>query len=241
MSSHDSVIEKIRTEIERRGWSYRRLADRSLLSESVIYRLFKGNYTHKTVRKIESALEINVLEQPSPPSERADDALGGYLRELYGHYEGEYMFIRPSLSDEINFNGYPMEIVWSSKPRGLCFKDMNKGYEQEGMIHVSDGTPIIHLITLDWGSARMMTAYHMAPNEECIRGLMLTLANPRGRLLFPAACPFIIHQVNEKVSSLVKQNGLLQLEEQQRKYLEKIFEEIEMDTRFFSISSGKSK
>ena len=238
MSIHDPVIEMIRTETERRGWSYQRLADKSLLSESAIYRLFKGNYTNKTIRKIESALEIDILGLRSRSGERAEDTYGGYLRELYAHYEDAYMLIRPSFADTSRMAGYPMEIFWSHDPNGLSFQDRNKGYEQSGMIHVADGTPIIHLLTLDRGSARMMTAYHMAANEDCIRGLMLTLTNPRGRLLFPAACPFIIHKLSDKISELATQNGLLHLNDGQREYFDKIFREIELDTHLIAAASG---
>ncbi|MEZ5774770.1 MAG: hypothetical protein R3D33_08740 [Hyphomicrobiaceae bacterium] len=54
------------------------------------------------------------------------------------------------------------------------------------------GTHFLHFITLDNGSARMITAYHAPPGETMIRGAVLTFANPRGRELYPAVAPVMM-------------------------------------------------
>lgn len=195
-SQDDPAIARVRDALERRGWSQRTLADRTLLGESTVFRLLKGQYTPKTLRKVERALDL--LDETGPagghaPVTIADVCYGGYVRELYRHYEGRYVCLRPSFADpEAMLSAYPLTIAWSDAERGLTFSDGNPGYEQTGMVTVPTGTQFLHFVTLDNGSARLITAYHMPPGDAMIRGVVLTFANPRGRELYPAVAPILM-------------------------------------------------
>jgi transcriptional regulator with XRE-family HTH domain len=196
----DPALQRIRDELDRRGWSQRTLSDRTVLGESTIFRLLKGDYSRKTLRKVEEALGIAASGPGPAPIAIADIRYGGYLRALYGYYEGEYRLLRPAFADPSRIALYPFRIVWCDESRALAFADGNPGYEQKGVVAVPTGTQFIHFLTLANGSVRLITAYHAPPGERAIRGLLLTFANPRGRELYPAAAPVLIVRKPDKAA-----------------------------------------
>ena len=98
LESDQAVPERIRAELAKRGWSQRTLGDQTLLSEATIFRLLQGNYTIKTLRKVEQALEMQDTLTKQPAEDVADTKYGGYLKELFGYYEGNYVLVRPAFS-----------------------------------------------------------------------------------------------------------------------------------------------
>ena len=52
----DLIVARIRDEIARKGWSQTKLAEKALLGDATIFRFFRGDYTIKTLRRIEQAL-----------------------------------------------------------------------------------------------------------------------------------------------------------------------------------------
>ena len=126
----------------------------------------------------------------------ADLAYGGYVRPVYGYYEGEYLCVRPAFSDPTKYAVYPMTIEWSDSEGGLRFFDRNPGFEQRGIITIPAGAAYIHLVTLEAGSVRLITAHHMPETHTRTLGLVLTLANPTGRTLTPAAAPILIERTD---------------------------------------------
>ncbi len=193
----EAAIERIRAELDNRGWSQRTLSDKTLLGESTVFRLLKGECTSKTLRKVERALGLEPENERAAPVTVADIRYGGYLRELYGYYEGSYRCLRAAFSDPARIAIHPFRIAWSNEERALTFADGNPGYEQQGVISVPTGTQFLHFLTLSNGSMRLITVYHVPPGEKIIRGLMLTFANPRGRELYPAAAPLLMVRCND--------------------------------------------
>ena len=92
-----------------------------------------------------------------------------------------------------------MTIAWSGAPSGLAFIDHNPGYEQRGVLAIPRGTQFVHFLTLDTGSARLMSAFQMPPTHRTMYGLTLTFANPSGRTLHPAAAPFIMKRLDQRL------------------------------------------
>ncbi|MBI1386491.1 MAG: hypothetical protein GC150_16405 [Rhizobiales bacterium] len=203
----DPAVERIRGEMERRGWSQRLLADRSLVGESTIFRLLRGQYSRKTLVKVEAVLGLEGPASPGPaqpPGAAATVAgaggvaatsLGGYSRAIFSHYEGEYRCVRPTFTGTPEVMVYPFSIAWDEGEPGLVFVDRNPGYGQRGVVMVPPGSTLVHFVTLDRGSARLITAYHISFGETDIRGAVLTIANPRGRDLYPAAGPLVLARV----------------------------------------------
>lgn len=189
----DPRLERVRAALEAKGWTQRMLADKSLTGESTVFRALRGHYTRKSMAKIERALG---LDAPDPRTVGAPglaaEANGSYSRPHFAHYEGHYTCLRLGFVDQTKVMAYPLSIHWSDETGGLVFEDGNPGYEQVGSILVPPGTPFVHLLTLDQGSARLITAYHMPPGQSVMRGLVMSIANPQGRQLYPAASPILL-------------------------------------------------
>lgn len=196
-TSDNSALERIREDLDRLGWSQRDLADKALVGESTIFRLLKGEYSTKTLRKVERALGIDPTDVTALAATFARIEYGGYSRELYSYYEQDYVCVRQSFADSDRLTVYPMSISWDEDTGALVFRDHNKGYEQSGVITVPTGTQFLHFVTLDRGSARLITAYHMPENDLVIRGMVMTFANPQGRKLQPAAAPIVMFPVDD--------------------------------------------
>lgn len=190
-------VDHIRDDLDRRGWSQRDLADRAKVGESTIFRLLKGEYTTKTLRKVERALGIDPTDATALAATFARIEYGGYSRELYSYYERDYVCVRSSFTDAACVTVYPMRISWDEDTGALVFRDQNKGYEQSGVITVPTGTQFLHFVTLDRGSARLITAYHMPENDLVIRGMVMTFANPQGRKLQPAAASIVMFPLSD--------------------------------------------
>ncbi|MGI9404834.1 MAG: helix-turn-helix domain-containing protein [Hyphomicrobiaceae bacterium] len=194
-----TAVERIRVDLDRRGWSQRDLADKALVGESTVFRLLKGDFTTKTLRKIERALELDIDDTVAlSPTTFALIEYGGYSRELYAYYEQDYVCVRQSFADPDHLMVYPMTIEWCEETGALTFRDANPGYEQSGVITVPTGTQFLHFVTMDRGSARLITAYHMPTNDLVIRGMVMTFANPHGRKLQPAAAPILMFPAEGK-------------------------------------------
>lgn len=197
----DLIVVRIRDEIARKGWSQARLAEQALLGDATIFRFFRGDYTVKTLRRIEQALGIDINGEKDRRHESsliANVLHGGYHRDLYAYYEGEYICLRPAFVDADRYMVYQMDIYWSDIGPGLMFRDKNPGYEQGGQILVPIGTPFLHFLTMSNGSARLMTMYHMVRGKNVMRGLSLTISSQkRGTDLHPAATPILIHRIDE--------------------------------------------
>lgn len=198
----DAIVARIRDEIARRGWSQAKLAEHALLGDATIFRFFRGDYTVKTLRRIEQALGIDIeAEKKRRVNESvvANVLYGGYHRDLYAYYEGDYICLRPGFIDPDRYMVYQMDIYWSDLGPGLMFRDKNPGYEQGGQILVPIGTPFLHFLTMSHGSARLMTMYHMARGKSVMRGLSLTISSQKkGTDLHPAATPILIHRIDEQ-------------------------------------------
>lgn len=198
----DPIVARIRDEIARKGWSQTKLAEKALLGDATIFRFFRGDYTIKTLRRIEQALGIDLDGEKERTDEKnmiADVRYGGYNKQLYDYYEGQYICMRPAFVDADRYMVYQMEIYWSDIGPGLMFRDKNPGYEQGGQILVPIGTPFLHFLTLSGGSARLMTMYHMVRGKNVMRGLSLTISSQvSGTDLHPAATPILFHRITDE-------------------------------------------
>ena len=198
-----TAVARVRNELDRRGWSQRRLADKAALGEATVFRFLKGKFTRKTLRKIQQALEIYAEVNDACSGEIAELQYGAYPRDLYRYLEGEYLFVREAFSDNAKYCIYRMSIEWSVSPQALAFIDHNPGYEQRGFLAMPRGTQFIHFLTLDTGSARLMSAFHMPPSHKMMHGLTLTFANPAGRTLYPTAAPFMMIRLDQELQDLL--------------------------------------
>ena len=224
----DDKIKRIRDELDRRAWSQRRLADKALLGEATVFRLLKGDYSTKTLRKVERALDLQLDDPPGGDVTVADMSVGGYVKQLYEYYCGEYLCVKPAFKDRGLYYTYRMDINWSDEKNCLIFQDFNPSYEQTGTIMVSQGTQFVHFLTCDQGSARLITAYHMPSSRNTIRGISLTLANPKGRVLYPAAYPIIMKRVTPETAFWHDMSGFVPRDDSRMQAFHKEFEEMDL-------------
>ncbi|MEO1329692.1 MAG: adenylate/guanylate cyclase domain-containing protein [Pseudomonadota bacterium] len=139
------------------------------------------------------------IASTTPPAERsviADAVYGGYPRRLVSYYEGRYICARAAFTRPDAYVFYPMTMAWSEAQGALTFEDGNPGFEQRGVVAMPTGAGFVHLLTLDAGSARLMTVEHMPERRSRMFGMVMTLANPAGRDLYPAAAPILIERTD---------------------------------------------
>jgi transcriptional regulator with XRE-family HTH domain len=229
----DPIVARARNEIARCGWSQTKLAERALLGEATIFRFFRGDYTNRTLRRIEQALGVNLeMDESGGALEEqiANVRHGGYHRQLYDYYEGEYICLRPAFADPERYMVYHMDIYWSQQGPGLMFRDKNPGYEQGGQILVPIGTPFVHFLTMSCGSARLMTMYHMARGQKVMRGLSLTISSQhRGTDLHPAATPILFHRLEDDRPQWRELTGLVRRDHEVLAELHRHFTEMGHD------------
>lgn len=139
----------------------------------------------------------------------ADPELGGYTRRMMAHYEDAFLCVRPTFRGDGGLVVYRMMIEWSEALPGLAFFDQNPGYEQRGRIAAPLGAPFLHFLTMDQGSARLMTAQQMPRSHHHMLGLALTLANPTGRALYPAATPVLLARIAQYGEALGEVAGVV--------------------------------
>ncbi len=229
----DPVVARIRDEIARKGWPQTKLAEKALLGDATIFRFFRGDYTIKTLRRLEQALGIDIEGENTRAdvvNMVANISHGGYNKQLYDYYEGDYICLRPAFVDADRYMIYQMEIYWSDIGPGLMFRDKNPGYEQGGQILVPIGTSFLHFLTMSSGSARLMTMYHMARGKKVMRGLSLTISSQvQGTDLHPAATPILFHRIDEKHPEWRDLTGLVRRDHEIIAPLHKHFEEMDLD------------
>ena len=107
----DDALERVRVDLDRRGWSQRDLADKALVGESTIFRLLKGEYSTKTLRKVERALGIDPTDATALAATFARIEYGGYSRELYAYYEQDYVCVRQSFAEPDCLTVYTLSLI----------------------------------------------------------------------------------------------------------------------------------
>ncbi len=210
------IAQQIRLALEIKGWSQRKLADKAMLGEATIFRLMKGDFSRKTLLKIEKLLSLDLTHTQQSPAPANNGVVvasvqnGGYLRELYDYYQGDYICVRPVFINDSHYMAYQMRIEWSDAESSLVFFDKNPRHEQKGVITVPIGTQYLHFLTQDKGSVRLITAYHMPSNRNSLRGLSLTFANPKGHDFYPAAVPIVMRRIPDDMPQWRKLHGMIE-------------------------------
>ena len=69
----------------------------------------------------------------------------------------------------------------------------------------------------------------MPESRNTIRGLSLTLANPKGRLLYPAAYPVIMKRITDETAGWRKISGYITVEHPEMVDFVKEFDEMALD------------
>src|SRR3954462_6406832 len=84
---------------------------REHLSKSSIEKLFQGDFTERTLNKVEGILKTSFQRQVR--DDTAAKSVGGYVFDAVEYLQGDYLCVRPMFANPANINAYLITIVWS--------------------------------------------------------------------------------------------------------------------------------
>lgn len=228
--SNDAGIEPLvlaaRRELDRRGWTQRRLADETCLAEATIFRFFKGQFGRRTALRIGTVLG---LEADGPgahagPSPIASPDCGSYSREAFAAYVGDFLICRRGFSNPETVVRGLIRFDWPDMSPGLRFREYNiarpspasaDDWALEGLVHSSDFINLLHLLTVVRGAVRLTTLSKMRPGaDDRMYGLVLTQCDPDDLHYRPAVSPVVLERhpagdLGEDASAIARAIGVL--------------------------------
>lgn len=173
---------------------------RDYLSKATIDKLFQGEFSERTLTKIEGILKTSFgAGGPNAPERRAPHQLGGYSYESAAPLQGDYLCVRPMFSDKVNLSAYLIAITWSDAERCLRFEERARHddkYTKHGQVSIPLGLPFLNLIAENAGVLRMILLSHPDHNGVC-RGIISTLSNPKGAIYIPVAAPIFLRRLKD--------------------------------------------
>jgi len=195
-----AIADEISRYLDANGMARKELI-RDHLSKSTIEKLFQGDFTERTLNKVQSILKTTFARaEATTVAARKDVAprsVGGYAFDAVEFLQGDYLCIRPLFTNPTNINAYVTNISWSDRDKSLVFVERARSdakYSQQGIVYVPFGTSFMNLVTLDVGSVR--TVLLSLPDDDGLsRGIVSTLSNPKGNVHIPAASPIVLKKV----------------------------------------------
>lgn len=205
MSEHQTSLETktqrlaiaaaIQHHLDAHGLSRKDLI-RDYLSKSTIDKVFQGEFSERTLTKIEAILNISLTAKPAE-EDQAPSHVGGYALQAVAHLQGDYLCVRPLFSDPLSLNAYLIRIAWDRTMPSLRFEELSRRdakYAQKGTVYVPFGTPFINLVSTNLGNLR--TVLLSLPDSDGIcRGIISTLSNPKGTMYTPVAAPIFLRRL----------------------------------------------
>ena len=77
---------------------------REHLSKSSIEKLFQGDFTERTLNKVEGILKTSFQKAAAVRQEAAAKSVGGYVFDAVDYLQGDYLCIRPMFANPANIN-----------------------------------------------------------------------------------------------------------------------------------------
>jgi hypothetical protein len=173
---------------------------REHLSKSSIEKLFQGEFTERTLNKVEGILKTS-FRAPSAPlrEETADRSVGGYVFDAVAYLQGDYLCVRPMFANPANFNAYLITISWSDERKCLVFEEKSRfdgKYRQQGTVHIPFGTAYMNLVSANAGNVRTILL-SLPDSDGMMRGIISTLSNPKGSVYIPVAAPMVLRKLRK--------------------------------------------
>src|ERR1700712_3288876 len=79
---------------------------REHLSKSSIEKLFQGDFTERTLNKVEGILKTSFRTSSAVTDDTADRSVGGYVFAAVDYLQGDYLCVRPMFANPSSFNAY---------------------------------------------------------------------------------------------------------------------------------------
>lgn len=204
----DDELSKIKLIMAKNGIRRKELISETKLSLSTINKFFIGEYTEYTMVKIQDSLEklttktqnkfekINTIElvHSSPD-------LGFYSRKIALSYEGDYLTVRPSFSNEGAIYVYITKIIWSDEGNCLIFEEYNRVdavHSHVGVVSIPLNSNFAYLISGEDGWKRICLLYSI-DRHDTMRGVLVTLHNVNASINIPVCAP-ILYKKKSQIS-----------------------------------------
>lgn len=169
---------------------------REHLSKSSIEKLFQGDFTERTLNKVEGVLKTG-FQRPSAAKETASKSVGGYVFDAVEYLQGDYLCIRPMFANPANINAYLITIAWSDEQKCLVFEEklrFDGKYRQQGTVYIPFGTSFMNLVSSSAGNVRTILL-SLPDSDDMMRGIISTLSNPKGSIYIPVAAPIVLRKL----------------------------------------------
>jgi transcriptional regulator with XRE-family HTH domain len=201
------IINRIREELAHRRMSRPSLADAAGISISTLEKTMSRHrpVTLATLVKLEDALGITLLQreqakqEPSELAQVAPTSMGSYSRTSVKWIEGQYLTLRPSITDAGSIFAYATKIYWDDTLGHLVFFESERTdswFEQTGHVTISNVSGHVYLVTNSEGQYRTLTLGR-APKYKALMGILSTLAIVQGSHGMPMACPIVLTQMDD--------------------------------------------
>jgi hypothetical protein len=170
---------------------------REHLSKSSIEKLFQGDFTERTLNKVEGILKTSFQSQPTSREDTAAKSVGGYVFDAVDYLQGDYLCVRPMFANPASFNAYLVAISWSDDQKCLVFEEKSRfdgKYKQKGTVYIPFGTSFMNLVSSSAGNVRTILL-SLPDSEDMMRGIISTLSNPKGSIYIPVAAPIVLRKL----------------------------------------------
>jgi hypothetical protein len=172
---------------------------REHLSKSSIEKLFQGDFTERTLNKIEGILKTSFRAPSTLREDTADRSVGGYVFTAVEYLQGDYLCVRPMFANPANFNAYLIAISWNEERKCLVFEEKSRfdgKYRQKGTVHIPFGTSYMNLVSANAGNVRTILL-SLPDSDDMMRGIISTLSNPKGSVYIPVAAPIVLRKLRK--------------------------------------------
>ena len=181
---------------------------REHLSKSSIEKLFQGDFIERTLDKVEGILKTTFRKSSAGRDDTADRSVGGYVFDAVDYLQGDYLCVRPMFANPANFNAYLVTIAWSDERKCLVFEEKSRfdgKYRQKGTVHIPFGTAYMNLVSSSAGNVRTILL-SLPDSDDLMRGIILTLSNPKGSIYIPVAAPIVLRKAEEPELGIITEN-----------------------------------
>src|ERR1700733_3097262 len=170
---------------------------REHLSKSSIEKLFQGDFTERTLNKVEGILKTSFQKPVAVRRDAADKSVGGYVFDAVEYLQGDYLCVRPMFANPANINAYVIAIAWNDTQNCLVFEEklrFDGKYRQIGTVYIPFGTAFMNLVSSSAGNVRTVLL-SLPDSDDMMRGIISTLSNPKGSIHIPVAAPIILRKL----------------------------------------------
>jgi hypothetical protein len=198
-SERKAIADAIQRHLDTSGMARKDLI-RPNLSKSSVEKLFQGDFTDRTLNKVEGILKTTFARSASKPEHKSTalKKFGGYSFEAVESLQGDYLCIRPLFNNPTKLNVYLISVSWNDSDCLLTFEEKDRAdakYSQKGVVYIPFGTSFMNLVSNNVGSLRSILL--SLPDEDGLsRGIISTLSNPKSNVLIPAAAPVVLKKIH---------------------------------------------